>query len=390
MKLAFVSGMTGSPWGGSEDLWGRSAMCLLRAGHEVFTSTLRWPELAAPLARLRDAGALVMLRDAAAPGRARRLANRIRRPISPEMPADRDWRAIKAFRPDLVCVSHGTFDCGLEWMERCLADGVPYVSIVQANAEVWWPDDDRASRLRAAYLGARRAFFVSHANRDLFERQIGVRLEHAEVVWGSCHATHDSDPPWPDDGTGWRLACVARLDPKAKGQDLIAAVLALPKWRERDLTVTLYGSGGSPDGIRRLVEMEGVSDRLKVGGYLEDIEALWSRHHALLLPSRYEGLPLAILEAMLCARVCIVTDVAGNREPMEDNVTGFIAAAPTVVHLDEAMERAWRRRGDWRAMGRAAAAAIRAMMPRDPAGLLAEQLLTLAGQATHQRPPSRG
>ena len=389
MYIAFVSGMTGSPWGGSEDLWGRAAMRIRRAGHEVLTSTRRLPELAAPLAELRDAGARLLLRDDATPGWAWRLANRIKRPLSPEMPADRDWYGIKSFRPDLVCVSHGAFDCGLEWMERCLADGIPYVSIAQANAEVWWPDDDRASRLRAAYLGARRVFFVSHANRALFERQIGERLVNAEVVWGACHATHDSDPPWPEDSSTWRLACVARLDPKAKGQDLIAAVLALPKWRERNLTVTLYGSGGSPEGIRRLAKMEGVSDRLKIGGFMEDIEAMWSRHHALLLPSRYEGMPLAILEAMLCGRVCIVTDVAGNREPLEDNVSGFIAAAPTIVHLDEAMERAWQRREDWRTMGRAAAAAIRATMPRDPAGVLAEQLSALADQGNNQRPPSR-
>ena len=93
---------------------------------------------------------------------------------------------------------------------------------------------------------------------------------------------------------------------------------------------------------------------------------------------------------MLCGRVSIVTDVAGNREPFEDNVTGFIAAAPTIVHLDEAMERAWQRREDWRKMGLAAAAAIRATMPRDPAGLLAEQLLALADRGNDQRPPSRG
>jgi glycosyltransferase involved in cell wall biosynthesis len=331
------------------------------------------------LVALRDAGATIRLRDTETPLFLRRIAQRIARLGSHELPSDRDWRAITEFHPNIVCVSHGAFDCGLDWMERCVGDGIPYVSIAQANAEIWWPDDDAAARLRAAYRGARRAFFVSRANLDLFERQIGERLNHAEVVWGACHATHESNPPWPDDSTGLRLACVARLDPKAKGQDLIAAVLAMPKWRSRDLSVTLCGSGGSHDGIRRLAKMEGVSDRLKIGGYMQDIDALWARHHALLLPSRYEGMPLAILEAMLCARPCIVTDVAGNREPLEDNVTGFIAAAPTVAHLDEAMERAWQRRHDWQVMGRAAAAAIRAVMPEDPAGVLAQKLTALAG-----------
>ena len=75
-----------------------------------------------------------------------------------------------------------------------------------------------------------------------------------------------------------------------------------------------------------------------------------------MLPSRFEGLPLALVEAMLCPRPAVVTNVAGNTEVIEDGETGFVAAAPTAGHLDEAMEGhgvsegtgvpwAWKRRG---------------------------------------------
>jgi glycosyltransferase involved in cell wall biosynthesis len=75
-------------------------------------------------------------------------------------------------------------------------------------------------------------------------------------------------------------------------------------------------------------------------GHTESLDALWRQHHGLILPSRVEGLPLAMVEAMLRGRPVIATRVAGIPEVLEDGASGFLAAAPTVEHLDEAMQRA--------------------------------------------------
>jgi glycosyltransferase involved in cell wall biosynthesis len=79
-----------------------------------------------------------------------------------------------------------------------------------------------------------------------------------------------------------------------------------------------------------------------------------------------EGLPLAIVEAMLCGRFCIVTDIAGNTELIEDNINGFVATAPKAECLDEAMERAWQTRESWREIGKEAYVSVRKVIPRDP------------------------
>ena len=113
------------------------------------------------------------------------------------------------------------------------------------------------------------------------------------------------------------------------------------------------------------------------GGHTSDVEAIWREHHALILPSRIEGLPIVIVEALLCGRPCIVTDVAGNAELLEDNMTGFVAKAPTAEFVDEALERAWARRGDLEMMGREGARRVREEIPRDPAAVFATELLDL-------------
>jgi glycosyltransferase involved in cell wall biosynthesis len=121
-----------------------------------------------------------------------------------------------------------------------------------------------------------------------------------------------------------------------------------------------------------------IADRVQFQGFASDLVEVWARHHALILPSRSEGLPLAVVEAMLCGRICIVTDVAGNSELLEDNFTGFVAKAPAPDLVDEALDRAWRRRHEWQEMGKAAAQSVRKRVPPDPVGAFASLISSLS------------
>jgi glycosyltransferase involved in cell wall biosynthesis len=84
---------------------------------------------------------------------------------------------------------------------------------------------------------------------------------------------------------------------------------------------------------------------------------------------------------MLSGRVPIVTDVGGNTEVVVDGATGYLAAAPTEDALDDAMERAWNERHRWRAIGEAAGARIRMLVPREPERCFAQHLVELVSSA---------
>ncbi|WP_423787774.1 glycosyltransferase, partial [Klebsiella pneumoniae] len=88
----------------------------------------------------------------------------------------------------------------------------------------------------------------------------------------------------------------------------------------------------------------GLGDRVKFAGFVTSVENIWAANHALILPSRYEGMPLAMVEAMLCARPVVATDVAGHAEIIDDAINGFLADAPTVGSLGKALDRLWARR----------------------------------------------
>ena len=129
--------------------------------------------------------------------------------------------------------------------------------------------------------------------------------------------------------------------------------------------------------IERLARRLGIADRVVFAGFVA-VEDIWAANHALVMPSRYEGLPLAMVEAMLCGRPVIATDVAGHREVVEDGVTGFLADAPTTPSFAAALERFWERRGEAEAIGRAGARRIRELVPSDPIRVFSDKLKKLA------------
>ncbi|MER7015002.1 glycosyltransferase family 4 protein [Saccharopolyspora sp. NPDC000359] len=366
--ILFVSANESAPWGPSETNWALAVQHWISLGAELHASVKGWDPVPGELAAAEKAGCIVHRRWEA--------------PDAPHRePYELPWTeyeesTLKSVQPDLVVVSQGDNYEGLGWMEECRRQGFPYVAYSNSAADFEWCVDSVAERLAAAYDGALASFFVSEGNRRLTERQVGGRIANSRVV--RCHfkVPYDANPEWPAAGPPFRLACPARLDPTCKGQDVLFEVLADPKWRGRELSVSLFGAGPHERVLRALRAELGLAN-VEFAGYTTDVEGIWRDHHALVLCSRAEGLPTVIIEAMLCGRPVIVSDVAGNAELLTDGETGFVAAAPVAACLDEAMERAWARRDEWQQIGRRAAQQVRTQIPPEPIALLVQQLAAL-------------
>lgn len=367
MKIAFVSTNEHAPWGGSEELWSQTAIRMVKQGFDVGISIKGWKSEAKQVSEIEQSGCIVVRRWQ---------KSIIQRGISKFYnPSDADV-FLKNFKPELVIISQGNSIQGLGWMEACIINNIPFVLIPQAAAENFWPSDDMAIRFAKAYILAKRCFFISHANLKLTEKQLAVKLENAIVVANPFKVPYDIQVNWPEDNKIFKLACVGRLEPVAKGQDLLLEAFKLDKWQNRPIEISLFGKGDNQKSLYELKKIWNI-ENVNFYGFVDNVESIWKTHHALILPSRYEGLPITIVEAMLCARPCIVTDVAGNAELIEDGVSGFIAVAPKVECLDDALERAWQKRYSWYEIGQTAAINVRKLIPRDPVGVFVNELKAL-------------
>jgi glycosyltransferase involved in cell wall biosynthesis len=261
-------------------------------------------------------------------------------------------------------VSQGLNFNGSHLAAACARLRVPFVLVAQAASELYWPEDADRAALRDGLRGARRVLFVSEHNRRLTEHQAGLRtIPRAEIVRNPLLAGRDGPLTWPQDvGETVRVACVARLDADAKGQDMLIEALAEPRWRERDVRLSFFGTGYHREGLAGLASRVGI-EAVEFAGHAPRIEDVWRDHHLLALPSRMEGLPLALTEAMACGRVAVVTDVGGNAEVVEDGRSGFVAASPTAGAFGAALERAWQERARWPTIGANAAARVAELYP---------------------------
>ena len=370
-------------WGGSEELWGRAAVALAEAGHTVSVLKPFLDERLPVMRRLRALGCRV--RDLTG-GRLLYRYRRIRRAAFPLIKMRRllDTHLALTFgRPDLVIISQGGNFDGWRSALACRRRKIPYVLISQKAAEEYWPSDPHRSFIREAHTAAVASYFVSDHNRRVTEEQIGASLPRAAVVRNPFLVPWEPRADWPSAGGGLRLACVGRLYPAQKGQDLLIRLLARDKWRNRALSVTFFGSGVFRRGLEEMAAYHGLTS-VRFAGFVNDVASIWNDHHGLVLASRAEGLPLVLVEAMLSGRVPIVTNVAGSGEVVRDGVSGFLASSPTDESVDEALERAWNRRAEWQSIGNAASDHIRTLVSPDPAQTFATTLLRLVNAGTEQ------
>jgi len=383
LNILFVSSMSGPAWGGSEELWSQTAVELARRSHKV-SAVL--PNVSnrpahARIADLQKAGVQVSwwptptFREQFIHVIYQQL--RVRLKFSPRDSTIWFKARLEEIRPGLVVFSSGNNDFPGAIIDHCLTLKIPYVLISQAVYEYNWPTDSKAAEMRNYFQNATAAYFVCRENLNTTRLMTGLAGENFHLTRNPFKVPADIVLPWPAETGVFRLAFVGRLEPGTKGCDLILRALANPVWKNRPAEIHFYGAGNSENGVRRMAEMLGVANCV-FHGHVDDVVEIWRQNHLLILPSRYEGLPLAIIEAMFCARPCLVTDVSGNTEMLTDGVTGFFAAGPTVKCVAEALERAWQHRDRWQQMGQTAATTIRANFPTNPVANFTERLLSLS------------
>lgn len=125
---------------------------------------------------------------------------------------------------------------------------------------------------------------------------------------------------------------LARLD-AIKGLDvLLSAAAAVP-----EIDVTIIGDGPEGGPLRSLADDLGLAGRVSFTGWSSSPRDLLSKFDIFVLPSRGEGLPLSILEAMFAELPVVATDVGSVSEAVDDGVTGILVPPDDARALGDAL-----------------------------------------------------
>ncbi|MEZ5977086.1 MAG: glycosyltransferase family 4 protein [Planctomycetota bacterium] len=133
------------------------------------------------------------------------------------------------------------------------------------------------------------------------------------------------------------LAAVVGLLNVAKGQDL--AIRALAHEACATVRLLLVGHGEWEGELRALAHDLGVAQRVEFLGWRRDVPRILRSIDALLLPSRWEGMPYVVLEAMAAGTPVLAARVDGARDLLHDGRGGFTFEVGSVDGLADVVER---------------------------------------------------
>lgn len=169
--------------------------------------------------------------------------------------------------------------------------------------------------------------FVCVSSYDLaLGRKYGIiRSSQAFVIHNGIGGVGDGKTAYPsgDEGNRFRLIMVARFCKQKKHEELLEVFSRLPSATE----LVLVGDGPDRSEIELVSKRMNISDRVRFEGLQSDVNSFLKASDCFILLSRYEGLPISVLEAMRAGLPVVASDVGGNSEAVTNGVTGWLVGS---------------------------------------------------------------
>ncbi len=203
------------------------------------------------------------------------------------------------------------------WLDRQVARSVDLFVAVSAAAARHLTDTKRipAHKIRTIFNGRDLSRFhpATAAERGAARAALGLGSEPAALVLG-------------------------RLEPQKNHALMLEAAAVLARALPT-LKILFAGTGSLERELRAHCDAAGLTGTVSFLGYRPDPEVLLAAADVVVLPSLYEGLPLAAIEAMAAARPVVATDIDGVREVVADGLSGLLVRPGDAHGLARAIER---------------------------------------------------
>ncbi len=248
------------------------------------------------------------------------------------------WRLYKEIRRIQPTILHAhLFHANLPGRILGRLAGVPIVICTEHSMAL---ESELRYRLNRWTIGlVDRVVAVSANVRDFCISHIGLPPEKVTLIYNGIELP--ADPRISPEmarailglpSKGKVLGAVSRLDP-AKGIDVL--IRAMPC--VENATLVIVGDGAERAFLEELARELGVSGRILWAGYRPDVHKLLPAFDVFVQPSRFEGLPTTVIEAMAAGLPVVATAVGGTPEVVEDGVTGLLVPPADPAALAQAI-----------------------------------------------------
>lgn len=212
-------------------------------------------------------------------------------------------------------------DGDLEWLERMGKPVVRFIrSLLQRNHAV------------VIILSSRMKNYLADHN---------FNLPGTQLIPNGVDTTH-FHPLYPDTSTDARaqvVVCVSKLRYE-KGIDVLLQAWYLVQKQlpqPSQARLIIVGDGPLQTQLACMAQALGIAGSVEFAGLQSDIPAQLHRGNLAVLPSRFEGMPNALLEAMACGSACVATRVSGSEDIIQHGVNGLLVESEDYQGMAEAL-----------------------------------------------------
>ena len=262
-------------------------------------------------------------------------------------------RLTKRIKPDLIHagpIQNCAFIAALSGFHPFLAMSWGYDLVMDADKNSWmqW----------VTHFTLKRAdFFTSDANVSR-EKAVRYGMDPQKTVifpWGT-DIEHFTPKTFKRSNVQTFTLFCSRTWESIYGVDVLAKAFVKVANTNPDINLILLGGGSQGARIRQILMNGGVMERVHFGGHVAqaNLPRWYHMSDLYISPSHVDGSSVTLMEALASGLPCLVSDIPGNREWIEEGVNGWLFRDGDVEDLTEKILNAIKNRKSFEKIGKAA------------------------------------
>lgn len=241
------------------------------------------------------------------------------------------WKQLRAFKPDVVHTHLSACVYCAPWVLFHKAKMVHTIHNIPQKEG----NKVRRTLMRFMYKIKKAVpVAISDTNHDLVCAEYHLKPEAVQTIYNpvQCEKFYRSDTH----GETVELITVGRLSAQ-KNQKLLIDAFGTVAQKREDVRLTIVGKGELEQQLKAQAQTLGLAAKIRFTGVVENPQDYLATADIFVLSSNYEGLPLAVLEAMAAGLPIVSTDVGGVKDIVTDN--GLLAPPNDQGALSQALLR---------------------------------------------------
>ena len=350
-SVFFISLMAGSPWGGSEELWYKTALCAAGKGWRVGCAVYHWQNKEVKMDVLKDIGVAVQY----LPNKGRTKNNffeRVQNKIS-KARTRQILRSLPVDEYDIVVVSQGAFETTTATWKNFYNRLHKYIVLYHNYKEHEVLKGEKRLAVQNWVQQASLNLFASRRIIGVLEKNSEIEVRNSDILLNPISfPTPPTSRPYPSLQNGnYCFVMLAALEVWRKAQDNLINALSSEKWKQRNWVLYLYGDGKDKLKLYELIRKNGMDEKIFLKGNTNDVQPVLQNAHLLLQITHIDAMPLSVVEAMAIGRPVVVSKIGDMPYWVTENENGWISDNASVEQIDFTLENAWQHKDDWDVMG---------------------------------------